>query len=132
MGPRRLHRGPRSLKALLASPGGEKWLELIALQTGELFRTREITADGANPRFSPDARFVAYETGSGTARLTRVVEPAAGTRVAAEVKGHSLAFLPQGDRVVYRSCSRPRSWPRPRPNWRRRARRRRASSPSNG
>ncbi|MCU0251245.1 MAG: M20/M25/M40 family metallo-hydrolase [Vicinamibacterales bacterium] len=88
-------------KALLAEPGGEKWLEPIALQTGELYQTREITTDGANPRFSPDGRFVAYETGSGTARVTRVVEPAAGMRVAAEVKGHSLAFLPQGDRVVY-------------------------------
>jgi dipeptidyl aminopeptidase/acylaminoacyl peptidase len=88
-------------KALLAAPGSEKWLEPVALQTGELYQTREITADGANPRFSPDGRFVAYETGAGTARLTRVVEPAAGMRVAAEVKGHSLAFLPQGDRVVY-------------------------------
>jgi hypothetical protein len=27
-------------KALLAAPGGEKWLEPIALQTGELFQTR--------------------------------------------------------------------------------------------
>jgi hypothetical protein len=88
-------------KALLAAPGGEKWLEPIALQTGELFQTRELTTDGANPRFSRDGRFVAYETGAGTARLTRVVEPAANMRVAADVKGHSLSFLPQGDRVVY-------------------------------
>ena len=88
-------------KALLAAPGGEKWLEPIALQTGELFQAHEVTADGANPRFSPDGRFVAYETGSGTNRLTHIVEPAAGMRAAAEVKGHSLAFLPQGDRVVY-------------------------------
>ena len=88
-------------RALIAAPGGERWLEPVALQTGELFQTREITADGANPRFSPDGRFVAYETGSGAARLTRIVEPAAGMRVMAEVKGHSLAFLPQGDRAVY-------------------------------
>ena len=88
-------------RALLAAPGGETWLEQIALQTGELFQTREITANGANPRFSPDGRFVAYETGSGMARVTHIVEPAAGMRAAAEVKGHSLAFLPQGDRVVY-------------------------------
>jgi len=88
-------------RALIAAPGGEQWLEPVALQTGELFQTREITADGANPRFSPDGRFVAYETGSGAARLTRIVEPAAGMRVTAEVKGHSLAFLPQGDRAVY-------------------------------
>jgi len=88
-------------RALIAAPGGDQWLEQIALQTGELFQTREVTADGANPRFSPDGRFVAYETGSGAARLTRIVEPAAGMRVMAEVKGHSLAFLPQGDRAVY-------------------------------
>ena len=88
-------------KALLAAPGGEQWLEPIALQTGELFQTQEITPDGANPRFSPDGRFVVYETGSGAARLTRVVEPGAGMRIAAEVKGHSLVFLPQGDRFVY-------------------------------
>ena len=88
-------------KTLLAAPDGETWVESIALQTGELFQTRELTPDGANPRFSPDGRFVAYETGTGPARVTRVVEPAADMRVAAEVKGHSLAFLPQGDRVVY-------------------------------
>jgi hypothetical protein len=88
-------------RALLKAPGGERWLEQVALQTGELFQTREITADGANPRFSPDGRFVAYDAGSGPARLTRIVEPAAGMRTVAEVRGHSLAFLPQGDRVVY-------------------------------
>jgi Tol biopolymer transport system component len=88
-------------KTLLAAPGGEQWLETIALQTGELFQTREITTDGANPRFSPDGRFVSYEAGSGTSRHTHVAEPGAGMRLAAEVKGHSLGFLPQGDRVVY-------------------------------
>ena len=88
-------------RALITAPGGEQWLEPVALQTGELFQTREIAADGANPRFSPDGLFVAYETGSGAALFTRIVEPAAGMRVIAEVKGHSLAFLPQGDRVVY-------------------------------
>jgi dipeptidyl aminopeptidase/acylaminoacyl peptidase len=88
-------------KALLTAPGGEQWLEPIALQTGELYQTREITADGANPRFSADGRFVAYEAGSGQTRVTRIVEPAAGMRTVAEVRGHSLAFLPQGERVVY-------------------------------
>ena len=90
-----------AFKSLLTAPGGEKWLEPIALQTGELFQTREITKDGANPHFSPDGRFVAYETGSGASRLTRVVEPGDGMRVAAEVRGYSLGFLPQGDRIVY-------------------------------
>jgi hypothetical protein len=90
-----------AFRTVLAAPGGEKWLEPIALQTGELFQTRTVTEDGANPRFSPDGRFVAYETGSGASRLTRVVEPGAGMRLVAEVKGYSLGFLPQGDRVAY-------------------------------
>jgi hypothetical protein len=90
-----------AFRTLLTSPGGEKWLEPIALQTGELFQTREITADGSNPRFSPDGRYVSYETGSGPARVTRIVEPASGMRLVAEVKGFSLGFLPQGDRVAY-------------------------------
>ena len=88
-------------KTLLTAPGGEKWIEPIALQTGELFQTREITADGSNPRFSPDGRYVSYEMGSGPARMTRIVEPASGMRLVAEVKGFSLGFLPQGDRVAY-------------------------------
>jgi hypothetical protein len=88
-------------KGLLSAPGGERWLEPIALQTGELFETREITTDGANPKYSPDGRFVAYESGSGATRVTRVVDTSAGLRGVAEVNGHSLAFLPPGDRVVF-------------------------------
>jgi len=88
-------------RGLLSAPGGERWLEPIALQTGELFETREVTTDGANPKFSPDGRFVAYETGAGAARVTRVVESSAGMRVTADIKGHSMAFLPPGDRVVF-------------------------------
>src|SRR6187401_433648 len=48
---------------LLNAPGGEKFLEPIALTTGELFETRELTGDGRAPRFSPDGRFIVYETG---------------------------------------------------------------------
>ena len=41
---------------LLAGPDAAAVLEPIALQTGELFRTTELTTDGANPVFSPDSR----------------------------------------------------------------------------
>ena len=41
---------------VLNAPGGERFLEPIALTTGELFETRELTADGRAPRFSPDGR----------------------------------------------------------------------------
>jgi hypothetical protein len=35
---------------LLTAPGGERWLEPIALTTGELYETRELTADGRAAR----------------------------------------------------------------------------------
>ncbi|HXI26793.1 MAG TPA: hypothetical protein VNG89_00170, partial [Vicinamibacterales bacterium] len=47
---------------LLAAPGGDRWLRSIALTTGELFETRELTADGRAPRFSPDGALIVYET----------------------------------------------------------------------
>ena len=43
---------------LLSGPDAPTALEPIALQTGELFRTIELTADGANPSFSPDSRYL--------------------------------------------------------------------------
>lgn len=47
---------------VLNAPGGDRFLDPIALTTGELFETRELTVDGRAPRFSPDGRFIVYET----------------------------------------------------------------------
>src|SRR5258706_10873613 len=46
---------------LLNTPAGEKFLQPIALTTGELLHTRELTTDGRAPRFSPDGRFTVYD-----------------------------------------------------------------------
>src|SRR5688572_33274193 len=43
--------------ALLNGPGGDAYLEPVALPTGELYRTFELTSDGRAPRFSADGRF---------------------------------------------------------------------------
>jgi len=64
---------------LLAGPDAAQALETIALQTGELYRTTELTTDGANPTFSADGRRFSFETGpgivagvgSGSERITR-------------------------------------------------------------
>jgi len=48
----------RAYIGLLNSPAGDKFLEPIALQTGELFHTEEITPDGRAPRLSPDGKFI--------------------------------------------------------------------------
>ena len=53
---------------VLSAPGGDAFLEPIALTTGELFETRELTPDGRAPRFSGDNKFIAYETGLETSR----------------------------------------------------------------
>ncbi len=86
---------------LLQQSDGSTYLDRIAVQTGEIYRTLEITADGLNPEFSPDGRLVAYESGSGPARTTRVVDPAAGMKEVARLGGFNAAFSPSGDRLVY-------------------------------
>ena len=60
------------LEVLKGSPA-EADLEAIALQTGELFQTTELTTDGDAPQFSRDSRYIAYETGALPARKVRVV-----------------------------------------------------------
>ena len=55
-------------QALLSGPDAAAALEPIALQTGELFRTIELTSNGANPAFSPDSRYFAFETGPACPR----------------------------------------------------------------
>jgi Tol biopolymer transport system component len=87
--------------ALLQRPDGDTYVERIALQTGELYRTQEITADGLSPRMSADGRMVAYETGSGAGRTTRLVEAAPSVREIAKLGGFGGAFSPAGDRFVY-------------------------------
>jgi hypothetical protein len=76
-------------------------LEAIALQTGELYRTTELTTDGAAPRFSPDGRTLLYETGTGLTRVTRVVPTDGTTTAATEVPGFGAVFSPDGARLAY-------------------------------
>ena len=76
-------------------------LDAIALQTGELYRTTELTTDGALPRFSPDGRTLLYESGPGLARLTRLL-PANGSTVAiTELHGFGAVYSPDGTRIAY-------------------------------
>ncbi len=90
---------------LLNAPGGDAWLEPIALQTGELFKTHELATDGRAPRFSPDGRFIAYETGLEVSRRTRIVtrtfDHAASFTTIADLPGVSATFSPAAARVAY-------------------------------
>ena len=88
------------------APGGGAFLEPIALATGELFETRELTPDGRAPRFSPDNQFIAYETGLETSRRTRILRnPSAGSGQAptlvADLPGVSVTFSSTLNQVAY-------------------------------
>ncbi len=86
---------------ILDSPAAGEALEAIALQTGELYHTTELTADGQAPRFSPDGRHVAYETGAGFNRRTRVVPAHRPTTPVLELPGSGAAFSVDGKRIAY-------------------------------
>jgi hypothetical protein len=86
---------------LLGAPGGEKFLEPIALTTGELFETRELTGDGRAPRFSPDGRFIVYETGLETSRRTTILRNDATRAHVADLRGVSATFSPPMAQVAY-------------------------------
>lgn len=86
---------------LLDANADDAAFETIALQTGELFRTTELTTDGAAPRFSPDGAHLAYETGPPLTRRTRLLRVGDPPTMVAELKGYAAAFSPDGSRLAY-------------------------------
>ena len=88
---------------LLDSDDGGEVFEAIALQTGELYQTIELTADGASPQFSPDGRHVAFETGTGLQVSTRLqrLDAAGSDARTIDLPGTGAAFSPDGSRVAY-------------------------------
>src|SRR5262245_42641657 len=94
---------------LLAGPDAAASLEPIALQTGELYRTIELTNNGANPVFSPDSRHFSFETGlgvsagvaSGMGRVTHVRAVTAPDKDLAAIEGWDASFCPDGRGVAF-------------------------------
>jgi len=92
---------------LLDSPDAASVLEPIALRTGEMYQTTELTRDGAVPQFSPDGRHLLYETGPVASRITRVLATADPARVVVELRGGGAAFSPDGAKVAYWKATAP-------------------------
>ena len=94
---------------LLAGADADAVLEPIALQTGELFRTTELTSNGANPVFAPDSRHFSFETGaavsagvaSGAGRITHVRAIATPATDVATLDGGEASFCPDGRSVAF-------------------------------
>jgi hypothetical protein len=81
-----------ALVPLMKGPAAAEYRDRVALLTGELFITTEITTDGRNPKISPNGQYVAYEMGPTTDVTTRVVKLDATPRTIADLKGTALAF----------------------------------------
>ena len=92
---------------LLDGPEAEQVLATIALQTGELYHTTELTPDGTAPRFSPDGRYIAYETGTGLERVTRLLRGDGSTQPLAELPGTGAVFSPDVERLAYLNLASP-------------------------
>jgi hypothetical protein len=86
---------------VMNAPDGDAFLEPIALSTGELFETRELTPDGRAPRFSPDNRLIAYETGLETSRRTRILRNDPALTPVADLPGVSATFSSTLNQVAY-------------------------------
>jgi len=83
------------------APDGDAFLEPIALTTGELFDTRELIPDGRVPRFSPDNRYIVYDTGLETSRRTRILRNDAALTPVADLPGVSATFSSTLNQVAY-------------------------------
>ena len=92
---------------LLESPAAEQVVETIALQTGELYHTLELTTDGLVPQFSPDARYISYETGTGLKKITRILRADGNRDVLVEVPGTGAAFSPDSSTLAYLKLEQP-------------------------
>lgn len=85
---------------ILNTPGGDSYLEKIALVTGELFHTEEVAPDGRSINISPDGRFASYETTVGNSTVTHISSLDADIRHLHELRASNFIFSPSGDIAV--------------------------------
>lgn len=85
---------------VLSSSQGDRFVERIALITGELYRTIQVAPNGQSPRWSADGRFASFTTDGG--RTTNIVAiEGDSVRAVASFAGVEAVFAPASDRVAY-------------------------------
>lgn len=97
----------RGFERILRAPGGRAFHQRIALLTGELFRTHELTTDGRAVRFSNGGRWIVFERGSGAEVWTVLVSNDLARRDSVRGSGASvddatgrIAWIRQGRLVL--------------------------------
>lgn len=89
------------LLALMRSPAASEYLERVALLTGELFVTTEVSADARTPRISADGQLALYETGDLQKPVTRLVRVGANPQVVTELPAVNVLLDPTGTRLAW-------------------------------
>ena len=85
---------------ILTSAGRDRFLEPIALLTGELYQTVPVASDGSAPRWSADSRFAVFTTSGGRASQIIAAE-GDSLRTLARIDGVGLVLAPDGSRAAY-------------------------------
>lgn len=91
----------RKLDVLLTSNSSEAERERIALLTGENWHSMFVGLNGRAPRWSADGQWIAYETGTGAARMTRLARVADSVRATADIAGTLAVFSPDATSLAY-------------------------------
>ncbi len=89
------------LQRVLRAPDAAAFHDRVAELTGEIWKTVEVAKDARAPLWSPDGRFLAYETGAPNVRRVTVVRAAPGFEVVAQGAGATPTFAPDGRSVAW-------------------------------
>ncbi len=99
------------LENLLSGPEGGSLRREIALLTGELHPTEELSPDGRAVRWSPDGTLLAFEKGTGADAVTHVLRLTSdGVTPVGVMEGQGLVFSPDGRRVAWVGMEDRGSW----------------------
>lgn len=89
-------------QAVLDHDEGEQFFDDIALITGELYETVELSDDGENVRFSPDGQYAAYDRAHDDIVHTHIVDVSGDAPEEVDrFPGTDFAFAPDGPDGAY-------------------------------
>ncbi len=85
-------------KKILNGPMADDYFQEIALITGELYKTTEISKDGRSVKFSPGGRYISYESDQKT---IHIIDIRGENRAKSEFEGKNVLFSPDESEVVF-------------------------------